>query len=211
MHRYFIKTPWIAKKIFASYVWNLPAGENAVYLTFDDGPHPIITSWVLEQLKQYNAKATFFCIGNNVEKYPDIYQKILDEDHATGNHTHHHLNGWKTKDRKYLDDISKAAQLIKSNLFRPPYGRIKSNQAKKIAIALQTDKEQIIMWDVLSADFDSSFSPEQCLRHVLENVSAGSIVVFHDSEKAFNNLKHVLPATLRYLKEEGFDFKKIEI
>lgn len=211
MHRYFIKTPWIAKKIFPSYVWNLPAGENAVYLTFDDGPHPIITSWVLEQLKQYKAKATFFCIGNNVEKYPGIYKKILEEDHATGNHTHHHLNGWKTNDRKYLDDISKAAQLIKSNLFRPPYGRIKSNQAKKIASALQTDKEQIIMWDVLSADFDSSFSPEQCLRHVLENVSAGSIVVFHDSEKAFNNLKYVLPATLRYLKEEGFDFKKIEL
>jgi peptidoglycan/xylan/chitin deacetylase (PgdA/CDA1 family) len=211
MHKYFIKTPWIAKKIFASYVWSLPADDNAVYLTFDDGPHPTITPWVLDQLKQYHAEATFFCIGNNVEKYPDIYKKILDEGHATGNHTHYHLNGWKTDDDKYVDDVSKAAQIIRSNLFRPPYGRIKNSQAKKIAAALQTNDERIVMWDVLSADFDSSFTPEQCLHHVLENVSAGSIVVFHDSEKAFNNLKYALPEALKSLKEEGFHFKKIEL
>lgn len=210
MHKYFIKTPWIAKKIFSSYVWSLPADDNAVYLTFDDGPHPTITPWVLEQLKQYNAKATFFCIGNNVEKYPNTYQKILDEGHATGNHTHHHLNGWKTSDEKYTADVAKAAQLIKSNLFRPPYGKIKNTQAKKIAAALQTDQGRIVMWDVLSADFDSFFSPEQCLNHVLENVSAGSIIVFHDSEKAFNNLEFVLPRTLGSLKER-FQFKKIEV
>src|SRR6187551_2187086 len=157
MHKYFIKTPWIAKKIFSSYVWCLPAEDNAVYLTFDDGPHPTITPWVLEQLKEYNAKATFFCIGNNVEKYPDVYQKILDEGHAVGNHTYHHLNGWKTDDKKYIEDVSLAARIIKSNLFRPPYGRIKNRQAKKINDALETSKGRIIMWDVLSADFDSSF------------------------------------------------------
>jgi peptidoglycan-N-acetylglucosamine deacetylase len=121
------------------------------------------------------------------------------------------LNGWKTDDRKYLEDISVAAQLIKSNLFRPPYGKIKNSQAKNIIDVLQTSNKKIIMWDVLSADFDSTISPEQCLRNVLENVSAGSIIVFHDSEKAFNNLKYALPKTLMSLKEEGFNFKKIEL
>lgn len=210
MHKYFIKTPWIAKKIFPSYVWNLPAEDNAVYLTFDDGPHPTITPWVLDLLKEFEAKATFFCIGNNVEKYPDVYQKIINEGHATGNHTYHHLNGWKTDDQNYVDDVSKAAKFIKSNLFRPPYGRIKARQAKKIPDALPTDNGKIIMWDVLSADFDSSFSPEQCLKHVLDNTVGGSIVVFHDSEKAFKNLSYVLPETLKSLKREGFCFKRLD-
>lgn len=211
MQKYFIKTPWIAKKIFSSYVWSLPDEDNTVYLTFDDGPHPTITPWVLEQLQAYNAKASFFCIGNNVEKYPEVFQKIIDDGHAIGNHTYHHLNGWKTKDKKYIDDVSKAAQIINSNLFRPPYGKIKTSQSKKIADALQTDSCKIIMWDVLSADFDSAFSPEQCLQNVLNNVTGGSIVVFHDSEKAFANLKFTLSKTLKSLKEEGFRFKKIEL
>lgn len=211
MHKYFIKTPWIAKKLFSSYTWSLPANENAVYLTFDDGPHPTITPWVLEQLKQFDAKATFFCIGNNVDRYPEVYEKILEEGHATGNHTYHHLNGWKTGDQKYLDDISAAAQLIQSNLFRPPYGKIKNRQAKKIAGALHTNNGQVVMWDVLSADFDASVSQEQCLHNVIDNVSAGSVIVFHDSEKAFHNLKFALTNTLKYLKEEGFVCKKIEL
>ena len=210
MHKYFIKTPWIAKKIFSSYIWSLPSNENAVYLTFDDGPHPMITQWVLDELKIYDAPATFFCIGNNVEKYPEIYQRILEEGHGVGNHTHNHLNGWKTEDKKYLEDISKAQHIIKSNLFRPPYGRIRNSQAKKIADALRTNRAKIIMWDVLSADFDSSFSPEQCLAHVTENFSAGSIIVFHDSAKAFTNLRYVLPKALRFFKEEGYIFKKID-
>lgn len=211
MHKYFIKIPWIVKRIFSSYVWSLPGDENAVYLTFDDGPHPTITPWVLDHLKRFDAKASFFCIGNNVHKHPDVYQKILDDGHAIGNHTYHHLNGRKMDDKKYLDDIAAATQLIESNLFRPPYGRIKNSQAKRISGALRTNDAHIIMWDVLSADFDSSFSPEQCLRNVLDNVSAGSIIVFHDSEKAFDNLKFVLPATLKSLKEEGFIFRKIEL
>jgi peptidoglycan/xylan/chitin deacetylase (PgdA/CDA1 family) len=211
MHKYFIKTPWLAKKFFSSYIWSLPPYDNEVYLSFDDGPHPTITPWVLEELKKYNAKASFFCIGNNVEKYADVYERILNEGHATGNHTYHHLNGWKTEDKKYLADISSASQVIKSNLFRPPYGRIKNSQAKKIPDALQRSNAKIIMWDVLSADFDSAFSPEQCLTNVLANVSAGSIVVFHDSDKAFANLKYVLPKTLAALDKEGFVFKKIQL
>ena len=211
MHKYFIKTSWLAKKFFSSYVWNIPTDENVVYLTFDDGPHPTITPWVLDQLKQFNAKATFFCIGNNVDKHPDVYQKILDEGHLTGNHTYNHLNGWKTDHKKYIDDIAAAAQLVKSNLFRPPYGKIKIRQSKKIGDVLQTKNPKIIMWDVLSADFDSSFSPEQCLNNVLENVSAGSIIVFHDSDKAFTNLEYALPKTLKSLKDAGFAFKKIEL
>jgi peptidoglycan-N-acetylglucosamine deacetylase len=210
MHKYFIKTPWIAKKFFSSYIWSLPTNENDVYLTFDDGPHPTITPWVLDQLKQFDAKATFFCIGNNVEKHPDVYQKVLDDEHAIGNHTYHHLNGWKTDDNKYIDDVSAAAQLIKSNLFRPPHGRIRNSQAKRINAAMERDDVSIIMWDVLSADFDASFSPEQCLNNVLENVTAGSIIVFHDSEKAFNNLKYALPKTLESLKEAGYHFRKIK-
>lgn len=211
MHKYFIKTPWIAKQFFSSYVWSLPAADNVVYLTFDDGPHPTITPWVLDQLKQFDAKATFFCIGNNVEKYPDVFHKILEEGHATGNHTYHHLNGWKTDDEKYIEDVSAAAKIINTNLFRPPHGRIKRKQAKQIPGAMHRGDTKIIMWDVLSADFDSSFSPEQCLSNVLENVSAGSIIVFHDSEKAFNNLKYVLPEMLKSLKERGFAFDKIEL
>jgi len=210
MHKYFIKTPWVVKKFFPDYVWSLPGGEKNVYLTFDDGPHPTITPWVLDQLKQYNAEASFFCIGNNVEKFPDIYKEVLKHNHAVGNHTHHHLNGWKTGDEKYLNDISRASKIIRSNLFRPPYGRIKNKQAKQIAHAMQIDTAKIIMWDVLSADFDSSFSPKQCLNNVLENFSVGSIVVFHDSEKALNNLKYALPKTLEFLGQREFCCRKIE-
>jgi peptidoglycan/xylan/chitin deacetylase (PgdA/CDA1 family) len=208
MHKYFIKTPWIAKKFFSSYVWSLPVIDKTVYLTFDDGPHPVITPWVLDELKKHDAQASFFCIGNNVEKYPGIYQRILEEGHAVGNHTYHHLNGWKIEDEAYLQDIAKAAQVIGSNLFRPPYGKIKNRQAKKIA-AMPGKKVKIIMWDILSADFDSSLSPEQCLANVMNYLSPGSIIVFHDSEKAFANLKYVLPKVLEYLKEKGFCCRKI--
>lgn len=208
MHRYFIKTPWIVKKILPDYVWSLPSDEKVIYFTFDDGPHPTITPWVLDELKKFDAAASFFCIGNNVEKYPDIYQRILEEGHAVGNHTNSHLKGWKTKDETYIYDSLKAAERIKTNLFRPPYGRIKNKQAKQITQVLRS---KIIMWDVLSADFDTGFSPEQCFANVKENATAGSIVVFHDSEKAFPNLKIILPELLQFFAEQGYWFRRIEI
>lgn len=211
LHQYFIKTPWIVKKIFFSYAWSMPANEKAIYLSFDDGPHPTITPFVLDELKKYGAVATFFCIGDNVRKYPDVYERIITEGHAVGNHTYHHLNGWKTDVSTYLNDIAKAAELIDSNLFRPPYGRIKKMQARKIAAAINKTSAKIIMWDVLSTDFDSTITKEQCLRNVLQHAKAGSIIVFHDSEKAFPNLQFVLPIVMKQFAEEGYLFKKLEM
>jgi len=211
MHKYFIKVPWIITKIFPDYIWSIPTSEKIIYLTFDDGPHPEITPWVLEQLNKYNALASFFCIGSHVKQYPNVYDEILNSGHATGNHTQHHLNGWKTATDEYLKDISQASHFIQSNLFRPPYGKIKMKQAKGIANALGVTKGKIIMWDVLNGDFDLSVSEEGCLSNVLKNVLPGSVVVFHDSEKAFRNLKQVLPTVLETLQKQGYMFDKIRL
>jgi peptidoglycan/xylan/chitin deacetylase (PgdA/CDA1 family) len=208
MHQYFIKTPWLVKKLFPKYVWNLPNTNNEVYLTFDDGPHPEITPWVLEQLQKYNAKATFFCIGKNVEKYPQTYQQLLDEGHQVGNHTHNHLNGWKTPTPDYISNVRQAAQHIHSNLFRPPYGRIKAKQATRVEEVMPSNTS-IIMWDVLSADFDTSITKEQCAANVINNIEVGSIIVFHDSEKAFNHLQYTLPRVLQVIQEKNWDCKGI--
>ena len=211
LHRYFIKTPWLIKKIFPSYVWNIPGNVKTIYLSFDDGPHPEITPFVLQELKKYNAKATFFCVGTNVALYPKVYKQIIDEGHAVGNHSHTHPNGWETPVEQYINDVAKAANYIQSNLFRPPYGRIKSKQARGLKSAIGSEAVRVIMWDVLSADFDTDFSPQQCLDNVLRNCSNGSIVVFHDSEKAFPNLRYSLPESIKYLAEKGYNFKKIEL
>jgi peptidoglycan-N-acetylglucosamine deacetylase len=211
MHKYFIKIPWIAKQFFSSYIWSIDTTEKEVFLTFDDGPHPSITPWVLGQLRLYNAKATFFCIGKNVTEHPDVYKQILIEGHATGNHTYNHVNGWKMNAKKYLEDIEKATPLIQTNLFRPPYGRIKSNQAKQIVDAMHCSSARVIMWDVLSADFDQTITKEECLKNVLDNYTKGSVIVFHDSEKAFSHLKFVLPKLLGHLQQEGYICRKIEL
>lgn len=208
MQRFFIKTPWWARALFPHYTWRMPSKEKVVYLTFDDGPHPIITPWVMEQLKHYNAKATFFCIGSNVVAFPETYEAIQQEGHAIGNHTFHHLNGWKTPARLYLEDVAKAEEWIQSNLFRPPYGKITAKQAQGLCHTNQKRKS-IIMWDVLSADYDTSYTSRQCTANVLDNVEAGSIIVFHDSEKAFPNLKSTLPLVLKQLDSEGYKFEKI--
>lgn len=207
---YFVKTPAWLKKIYRNYYWHLPEKEKVIYLTFDDGPHPTATPFVLNELKKFNAKATFFCIGKNVVDYPDIYQRILLEGHAVGNHTHNHLNGWKTENKIYCNNITLAAQHIKSNLFRPPYGRITGRQACTIRTKnFSAGGFKIIMWDVLSGDFDATISQENCLKHVINNTKNGSIVVFHDSTKAFKNMHYALQGTLKYFNEKGFKFSRI--
>jgi peptidoglycan-N-acetylglucosamine deacetylase len=208
LQKLFIKTPLWARALFPHYVWRFPSTEKVVYLTFDDGPHPTITPWVLDLLQQYDAKATFFCIGENVVQFPDTYQQILDNGHSIGNHTYHHFNGWKTPADLYLEDVARAAAVIQSNLFRPPYGKITKRQAKGLAKA-GIPNCRVIMWDVLSADYDTSYSAQRCMNNVLKNVEPGSIVVFHDSGKAFPNLKSTLPLILKYFKNEGYKFEKI--
>lgn len=200
---FWVKTNYWVKRIFSNYVWDIPNRENKVYLTFDDGPTPEITEWTLEQLRNYNAKATFFCIGDNVRKFPEIYQQVIEEGHAIGNHTFNHLKGWKTATGEYVENVKKCS--IQSKLFRPPYGKIKPSQSKK----LRRLGYKIIMWDVISFDFDSQISKEKCLENVLKNVQSGSIIVFHDSIKAEQNLKYALPKTLEFLKENGFTCAKI--
>jgi peptidoglycan-N-acetylglucosamine deacetylase len=210
MKFYWIKTNRFIKKIFSNYIWDIPNTENKIYLTFDDGPTPEITEWVLQELEKYNAKATFFCIGNNIEKHPEIFEKVIAKGHSIGNHTFNHLNGWKTSTEEYLKNSIQCSVISKLNiehckLFRPPYGKIKTTQAKK----LRQLGYKIIMWDVLSADFDTSISKGNCLENVLQNVKPGSIIVFHDSVKAFPNLEYALPKTLKFLKEKGFIFEKL--
>lgn len=203
MKKYFVKTPWWLKKLYPYRVWSIETKEKSVYLTFDDGPHPVVTPFVLDELKKYNAKATFFCIGKNITAFPDIYKRIIEEGHQVGNHTHNHLNGWKTPDITYLDDVETAARHIHSTLFRPPYGRIRSAQVKKL------QHYRIIMWDLLSGDFDESLSGENCLQNCIVNTNAGSIIVFHDSEKGWVRLNYCLPLFIQHLYREGYIFSKI--
>lgn len=204
---YFIKTPGWLKQLYASCTWQLNATEKVIYLSFDDGPHPEITPFVLDNLQQYNAKATFFCIGKNVVNYPQVYQKILTGGHAVGNHTFNHLNGWSTKTNLYTANIEQAQEVITSNLFRPPYGKITFRQIKQLSVKKHPMK--IIMWSVLSADFDTKLSPKACLDNVLKNTVKGSIIVFHDSEKAFDRMQYALPKTLKYFSDLGYRFEKI--
>ena len=211
MKLHWVKTHWTIKKLFSNYVWDIPNMENKVYLTFDDGPTPEITQWTLKQLKNYNAKATFFCIGDNVGKYPETFEEVVKEGHSIGNHTFNHLNGWKTNTQDYIEN----AKLFEKEygklstetckLFRPPYGKITPSQSK----ILRRMGYKIIMWDVLSVDFDVTITPEQCLENVLQNVKSGSIIVFHDSVKAFANLEYALPKTLEFLEQKGFVCAKL--
>jgi peptidoglycan/xylan/chitin deacetylase (PgdA/CDA1 family) len=205
---YLVKTSWWLKAMYPFFVWSKPTKDKVLYLTFDDGPHPTITPFVLAQLKQFNAKATFFCIGKNVVDQPAIYRQILQEGHSVGNHTHNHLNGWKTNNHVYIENIQQAAKHIDSTLFRPPYGRIKKSQAKQL-LTLNSQLQTIVMWDVLSADFDIHISPEKCLANVINNAKQGSIIVFHDSEKAWDRLSYALPKTLEYFAKMGYVFEAL--
>ena len=206
---YFAKTPWLIKKIYPSYIWNGPTKEKKLYLTFDDGPHPEITPFVLSELKKFDALATFFCIGKNVLAYPDVYKQILSDGHAVGNHTQNHLNGWKTSNEVYLKDVAEAANYIDTDLFRPPYGKITMFQAKNLRAAMKGKEPRVIMWDVLSADFDTNISKEESLQFVVLRASPGSIIVFHDSERAFQKLSYALPKVLHHFTNKGYKFISI--
>lgn len=184
-------------------VWKMPAaGKPAVYLTFDDGPHPEITPFVLDELAKHEAKATFFCIGNNIDRYPDVYARIVAEGHATGNHTYHHKNGWKTDTATYIEEIRKTEELVGNRIFRPPYGRITRTQSHMLHAS--SPAWTIYMWDVLSADFDTELAPGKCAEHVLMHTRPGSIVVFHDSAKAWDRMSFALPVLLQHCRKQGW-------
>lgn len=213
MKPYWVKTGRLIKKLFPGFVWDIPNSDKTVYLTFDDGPTPEITEWVLSLLKQHDIKATFFCIGNNIAANPDIFKKVIEDGHAIGNHTYDHVNGWKNDNETYFQNTIACQKEIaglmgrETNLFRPPYGKIKSSQAREV----RKMGYKIIMWDVLSADFDRSITPEKCLKNVINNnTREGSVIIFHDSVKAFPNLEYALPRTIEYLKEKNFRFGKID-
>ena len=234
MKPYLVKTPRFVQRIFPERVWTFPNNNKNIYLTFDDGPIPDVTPWVLSLLKKHQAKATFFCIGDNIKKHPKVFQQLIEEGHSFGNHTFNHLNGWRTGTEEYISnciafeevmnnlDINKSSSSNKkslkqvqndrsalstqhSALFRPPYGKITSKQAS----ILQNKGYKIIMWNVLSADFDKNISKEKCLENVLKNIQEGSIIVFHDSLKAEEKLKYVLLRVLEYLNKNNYNCKAI--
>ncbi len=202
---YLVHTPLLFKKIYHfGPVWQKKTDSKSVYITFDDGPVPEVTPEILEILDQFSVKATFFCVGENIERNPELFKQIRDKGHATGNHTNNHLNGWKTDSKKYFENIRKCDHFHSGNLFRPPYGRIKPSQILKLK-----KTHQIIMWTVLSGDFDMKTSPKKCLENAIKFTKPGSIVVFHDSIKAKEKVLFALPAYIENLIEKGFEFKTL--
>ncbi|MBD1392770.1 polysaccharide deacetylase family protein [Mucilaginibacter glaciei] len=204
---YLVKTPWLLKKLYPNLIWDIRPATRCIYLTFDDGPIPIVTPFVLNILKRFNAKATFFCIGDNVYKHPDIFEQVKADGHTIGNHTFNHLKGWDTDSIRYLENFLEADKLLDTSLFRPPFGRIKREQVKLLKNA--RPDLQIIMWNILSADFDINLSPEKCLSNVINNTGAGDIVLFHDSLKAFDRMQYALPKALEHWSKRGYEFKSL--
>jgi len=201
-------TPWLFRKFYPKDVlWQIPSKDKILYLTFDDGPTTEITEWILEVLDAHNAKATFFCVGENVAKNPEIYKSIIEKGHTVGNHTYNHLNGWQTGLVDYVENTGKAKDLVKSNLFRPPYGKIKRSQAR----LLNNLGYDIILWTVLTYDFDKNLDKNEAWEKIVKYSKPGSILVFHDHVKAFENLKELLSKTLTYFTSQGYKFEKISL
>ena len=199
---YLIKTPRVIQKLFPDFHWNISGDEQkTIYFTFDDGPVPSVTPWVLEQLARFNARATFFCVGDNVRRYPEVFRQVVDAGHVVGHHTMHHLDGWKSENVPYFHDVRHGALQVRSEIFRPPYGRLKPAQARFLS-----RHYQVVMWDVLSGDFDPEITAETCYQNVVRNARPGSIVVFHDSVKAEDKLRAVLPRLLQYYADLGYRF-----
>ena len=200
-----IAPPKFIRKMFPDVIWQIE-DERGVYLTFDDGPTPGITEWILATLRRYDAKATFFVLGKNVEMYPDLYAKILADGHRVGNHTYSHQKGWRMSLERYLEDIDFAADIVSSNLFSPPYARITPSQMRMVS-----QRYKIVMWSVISRDYNRKITGERCLKGVLPHIKPGAIILFHDSEKSFANMSYALPKTLERIKELGLKCKAIEL
>jgi peptidoglycan/xylan/chitin deacetylase (PgdA/CDA1 family) len=196
--------PSIFPLIASNVTWKVKTNEKVLYLTFDDGPHPTITPLVLSILDEYNAKATFFCVGENVTKYPDIFNQILSKGHAVGNHTYNHIKGWQTSNADYHNNIKKAAEVIPSNLFRPPYGRIKPSQIK-----LLKDHYHIIMWSILTRDYEKNLNPHHTLKQLNKLIKSGDVIVYHDSEKAQQNMLIMLKGMLQHFQQLQYTFKAL--
>ena len=201
-----IRPPKIIRKLFPSFIWNFPDEKDGIFLTFDDGPRPEVTPWVLDLLDKYNAKATFFCIGKNVEMFPELFEEVKRRGHAVGNHSYSHVKGWGMKTGDYIRDIDTASDMIKSNLFRPPYARIGTNQARML-----DERYRTIMWSIISRDYNRNLNGEACARNVIPYLESGAIIVFHDSIKCAPNLFEALPRVLDAIKEKGLICKKIEL
>lgn len=198
---HFVQPPFFLKWFYTNVTWNKSRAQKSIYLTFDDGPIPEITPWILDVLAQYNAKATFFCVGENIVKHPDIFQRILDEGHQVGNHTFNHLKGWDYSDEEYLENVYKCQELTKTNLFRPPYVRAKKSQLKVL------EKEfELIYWDVLSGDYDVNMSPQKCFNNIVNYTKNGSIIVLHDNIKAIPRVQFLLPKLLDKYIQKGYTF-----
>ncbi|MDA9808692.1 polysaccharide deacetylase family protein [Flavobacteriales bacterium] len=202
--RYWVKTPTIFKVLFPQLVWNFAENEQKVFLTFDDGPSTSVTDSILTILEEEKVRATFFCIGKNVKKNPELANKILKKGHSIGNHSMTHVNGWRTRKKSYLKNINEASEYINSNLFRPPFGRFNFYSLYKIL-----KKYKLIMWDVLSGDFDEKLEEKAVINNVIKNVSNGSIIVFHDNNKCKEKTLSALLKTIKKLKEKGFSFEVI--
>ncbi|HEX8545573.1 MAG TPA: polysaccharide deacetylase family protein [Cytophagaceae bacterium] len=214
MKRWF-RLEWILSFFYPSLLWFKKEKEKTIYLTFDDGPVPDVTPFVLDELNRHKVKATFFCVGDNVRKFPLLFDRILEEGHTIGNHTFNHLNGWHTNSSEYFDNINKAEEIFKSStthdkkedylrLFRPPYGKISRSQITRLK-----SKYTIAMWDVLTKDYDPKFPPDKCLHRSIKLTHPGSIVIFHDSIKAEKNLRAVLPSYLSHFCALGYSFRKL--
>lgn len=201
---YLVKTPKYVQQAFPSIEWRYQTNNKVIYLTFDDGPTPQSTIPILDILQRYDAKATFFCVGDNIKKYPKLYHSMTDHGHEVGSHTFNHLSGWTTSNQNYYSNIHKAAEMVDSSLFRPPYGRMTPLQTKEIS-----KDYRIVMWDVLSGDFDQNISVKKCFDNVTKNSKPGSVVVFHDSEKTANLVTKVLPQVLEYFAANGYSFEAI--
>lgn len=201
-----IRPPRIIKKLYPDFIWRIEDDPDGVFLTFDDGPTPGITEWILSTLRKYNAKATFFVLGKNVELYPDLHQMILQEGHKVGNHTYSHQKGWGMPLERYLEDVDCAHGLVQSELFRPPYAQVTPSQMRMVA-----RNYKIVMWDIVSRDYNPKLSPQSCLEGVVKHIRPGSIIVFHDSQKSFRNMSYALPRVLEKIREMGLRCKILEL